>query len=81
MGALLACNWSQDGNGVNGLAIKRTFSNTLFSMNVCTLMVTTISGADQNHAMKQSTIHTDFHEISMKSIWAKIYVLSEFALG
>ncbi len=44
-------------------------------------MVTTISGADQNPAMKQSAIHTDFHEISMKSIWAKIYVLSEFALG
>lgn len=46
-------------------------------MNVCTLMVTTISGADQNPAMKQSAIHTDFHEISMKSILNKyMYILS-----
>lgn len=71
MGAVLACTCSQDGNGVNGLAIKGTFSNTLFSMNVCTLMVTTTPGADQNPAMKQSAIHTDFHEISMTSIWDK----------
>ncbi len=34
-------------------------------------MVTTTPGADQNPAMKQSAIHTDFHEISMTSIWDK----------